>query len=879
MANDNLGIIMSKFVEMIGNSGALWKFWARLRRLDFQFPFALSQLLKSKIFITLVPLSIAVISVVLLAFGQFGADDNKQTSAKQFAERVNDTKLNMVRLVEEKKSGKTQKTQAQKAAEQNPSGVKKILDQNEVKKPEPPVKTTSEKQERKADKQAAKTAEIIKDVSSSPKEANERGSKQDKPKDRELTVAALPSHTSPEEHRSSSKPEMRTGSFTPELGSALKKLISYSLSDGEKKRLKKAVSFVDKDQTLSAKIAANQLSDKHAAKLIHWYRLAKDGLNIKPTTLEEFRIAHPDWPRQHNLRRWAEQGLLMDRASADEVKAFFKKEGPKTGFGKAALAAALLSSGDKKQAEQLARDAWRHHNLTKSAEAIILKNIGSLLTEADHHFRAHRFLYKSKRKIIAPALRAAKHLSGEEKRKVDARIAVIQRSRKAVKLLTSLSKKARATPEILFSRVQWLRRKKKYKVAGELSILAPNDPEKLISPDAWWKERRLLVRWAINNGHTKLAYQIAKNHGSPTVNHFNEAEFIAGWLALRFLKKPKIAEKHFIALSKSADGPRSRSRSHYWLGRTAKALKKKADAKTHYRNGAKYFNTFYGQLAGQSLNPKKTILKISPPPQPTQEDVARFTKRDSVHALVVAHKAGLRKLAVTFITHLRRHLRKPGELVLLAELTKRLGMTQHSLRVGKTGMFRGYDFTHYAYPIDAFPKFKKLRKLPEKPFYFAITRQESEFNPLIVSHAGARGIMQVMPITAKHVARQHKIKYQLKRLLSDPSYNAMVATAYIADRMDEFRGSYVKSIAGFNAGPGRVRQWIRKFGDPSNPRVDPIDWIERIPFTETRHYVKKVLANLQVYRARLGKPQTALLIRKDLYRGRWGASSTITAGN
>jgi soluble lytic murein transglycosylase len=237
---------------------------------------------------------------------------------------------------------------------------------------------------------------------------------------------------------------------------------------------------------------------------------------------------------------------------------------------------------------------------------------------------------------------------------------------------------------------------------------------------------------------------------------------------------------------------------------------------------------------------------------------------DAVRAAVLVQKAGLdRNMVIGLFAGLRNHLETEGELALLAELAASLGDTQTSLRVGKAAIARGHNLLLYAYPIDAFPEYEPLRTPPETAMLLAITRQETEFNTSIVSSAGARGLMQVMPITARHVCQQHKQTCDVPRLLTDKAYNARIASAYIGDRMAELGGWYPVALAAYNAGPGRARQWIRQNGDPRTPGVDSIDWMERIPIEETRHYVEKVLSNIQVYRARLGEPK-ALRLVEDL---------------
>jgi soluble lytic murein transglycosylase len=258
--------------------------------------------------------------------------------------------------------------------------------------------------------------------------------------------------------------------------------------------------------------------------------------------------------------------------------------------------------------------------------------------------------------------------------------------------------------------------------------------------------------------------------------------------------------------------------------------------------------------------------------------VAEFVGLDSVKAAVIARKAGLdAPIMRNFMIYLRFVMESSeGKVALLAHLAEALGDTQSALRIGKMAIAKGQNLITFAYPVHPFPAYTPLRAPPETAFLLGIARQETEFNRLIVSGAGAKGLLQVMPVTAKHVCHDYKLKCDIPRLLTDTSYNAMIASAYIADRMGEFGGSYVLTLAGYNAGPGRARQWIRQFGDPRDPKVDPIDWIEHIPFQETREYVSKVLANVQVYRARLGE-KAPLRLSEDLTRAR-GSRALPSAG-
>ncbi|MCK5495791.1 MAG: transglycosylase SLT domain-containing protein, partial [Hyphomicrobiaceae bacterium] len=340
-------------------------------------------------------------------------------------------------------------------------------------------------------------------------------------------------------------------------------------------------------------------------------------------------------------------------------------------------------------------------------------------------------------------------------------------------------------------------------------------------------------------------------------------------IALRYLKDANAAEKYFAAYTKSADGPLSRAKSNYWLARALEAKGNSELAAQHYRAAARERGTFHGLLAAQKLDPGRKSFPITAPAEPTPQQIARFNELDVVKAVAIAHKSKAgRSIARIFLHHIRTLEENEAWSAMVAHLAREIGDTQTSVRIGKAAIARGQNLIYYSYPVHALPDYKPLRSPPETAFLLGLARQETEFNTQIVSGAGARGILQVMKATARHVCRDYKIKCSNKRLLTDPSYNTMIASAYVADRLRDFSGSYVLGLSSYNAGPGRTRQWIREFGDPRTSKIDPIDWIERIPIKETRRYVAKVLANIQVYRARLGDEATALRISTDLNRAR-----------
>ena len=414
---------------------------------------------------------------------------------------------------------------------------------------------------------------------------------------------------------------------------------------------------------------------------------------------------------------------------------------------------------------------------------------------------------------------------------------------------------------------QWHRRAGRAADAWDILKSAPITGSELVNPDDWWTERRSSAYDALKAGKPEIAYDLVKTPGTLGVNASKDATFLAGWIALKHLNNPTAAEGHFNALGKAADGPLSRGKAGYWLAKTYETLGQKDKVRSSLETAARNSDTFYGLLAKQMLEPGQTRLAVVPPRLPSTAEAATFNARDAVQATVIARKSGLDpSVTRAFLTHLRNTLPSEPEQALLAHLAEAIGDTQMAVRIGKQAIARGLNLITYAYPIHAMPTYQPLRPPPEPAMLLGVARQESEFNLQTQSGAGARGLLQVMPITAQHICKDYRLKCEIERLSTDPAYNAMMASAYIGDRMDEFTGSYVLTLAGYNAGPGRARQWMREFGDPRDPKIDPVDWIHRIPFEETREYVLKVLANIQIYRARLGDEATALRLEQDLRR-------------
>ncbi|WP_325025300.1 lytic transglycosylase domain-containing protein [Hyphomicrobium sp.] len=656
------------------------------------------------------------------------------------------------------------------------------------------------------------------------------------------------------------------------LDSALAPLLASSPASQDADALRDAAAAIRAKDINKFASAKSSISDPVARKLADWMRL-RAGLG-EPAEFQAFLRDNPSWPDRPTLTQRFEEALLTHGGSAKTIKSFFTNSKPETGAGYAALASANLADGDTEAARKYAAIAWREMSIPPQLENGFLDRFGPLLTPTDHKWRFDRLVtddvrYAGNREgRVALARRLIPLLPPNEQKRAAARLAVFNKAKNAQALMNALPPGSRDDTGLTFHKLQLLRKAGKVEEAAAIILAVTPDPNKIAGLDEWWAERRELAYGALKIGKPTLAYDLVKDAGPISVNPRKEQTFLAGFIAFRELKKPDTAQRHFKDMAAAADGPLSRAKAAYWLGRVADARGDSQEAAKQYRLAAKNSDTFHGLLAMQMLDPGRTSLEISPPAYPTQAQIQKLASAETAKALVIARKAKLsREITRTLLAGLRNAANTEAEVGMVAYLADALGDPQMSLRISKVAIGNGQNLLTYGYPVKPFPGYTPLRAPPELPLLLAIARQETEFDHQIVSGAGAKGLLQVMPGTARHVCQDYKIKCSIPRLLSDPPYNVMIGSAYVADRMDDFGGSYVLGIAGYNAGPGRARQWIRENGDPRDPKVDALDWIERIPITETREYVTKVLANIQIYRARLGM-KNPLRLKQDLLRDR-----------
>ncbi|NND49094.1 MAG: lytic transglycosylase domain-containing protein [Rhizobiales bacterium] len=609
-----------------------------------------------------------------------------------------------------------------------------------------------------------------------------------------------------------------------------------------------------------------KVSDKTAKTLIDWIYMRSPKGASNPDEIAAFMRANPDWPEPEVLRSRVEALMFSRPSGARDTIAYFNSFAPLSGPGLAALASAHLELGNHSKAKELVAKAWRGDKLSAELERAISKRC-DCVTKALDKERLDRMAY---RRSSSAMLRAAKRLDKAHVQLAQAHIAVAKRSRAASKQYSKVSASLKADTALQLSRATWLRRADKDAEARKLVLAAPRGQEAILDPKAWWTERRLLARRALGDeALVRDSYKLAAGHSLSGGGSYADAEFLAGWIALRRMGDAALAKRHFAKLRKAVDRPISVARAEYWLARADDKLGNTESAQEHRLAASRHGITFYGQLARNEIHGAKSVLDLPGISQEVHLASAKIEDQPLMRAARLLSTAGERWLAAKFLLRLARNTSDPGALDRIGNFANLLALPQVGVRVGKIGVYGGAPVHEVAYPVSDYPVLSPAPDV-ELALLLALTRQESEFAWQASSHAGARGLMQVMPATGKMLARQAGVPYSLKRLGEDPYYNASLGASFLADLVQRFDGSYVLAIASYNAGPGRVGEWIERFGDPRSDDVDVVDWIETIPFDETRNYVQRVLENLQVYRARLSGTAVPLRLAEDLARGRAG---------
>lgn len=585
----------------------------------------------------------------------------------------------------------------------------------------------------------------------------------------------------------------------------------------------------------------------------HWLRMPNSGAPF--SDYRAFAQTYPHWPGMPLLQRRGENAIP---ASADpaQVIAYFANQPPQTGTGALRLAVALQAQGRADDAGAEAVRAWTNLSLSAQDESVMLARFGPQL--GDHHIaRLDNLLWRG---WYNEAERMRNRVPAGHRALLDARRALRQDTAGVDSFISAVPDDLQSDPGLAYERMEWRKRKGRSESAVELMLERSATAERLGRPEMWAKRRRPEARQLMRNGDARRAYLLAAQHHLSEGSDYADLEWLSGYIALRKLNNPAAALDHFRRFRMAVVSPISLGRAGYWEGRALDALENPIGAAAAYGFGAEFQTSFYGQLAaeqaGVPMEPEMTGSETFP-----DSSQAAFKQSSIFKAGVALHQADELVLSARFLAHLAESLTRT-EIGQLLDATDGLGAPYIQLTIAKRAASMGHTLHAGYFPLMDLSTSGRPDVSPE--LALSIARRESEFNPVVISPAGARGLMQVMPGTASDTAAELGLSYALGRLTSDPAYNATLGTAYLQKLRNEFGGSTVLVAAGYNAGPGRPRSWVKTYGDPRDASVDAVDWVEHVPFRETRNYVMRVTESLAPYRARLSGQTVPLTLGQEL---------------
>ncbi|MBC7139622.1 MAG: lytic transglycosylase domain-containing protein, partial [Defluviimonas sp.] len=584
-----------------------------------------------------------------------------------------------------------------------------------------------------------------------------------------------------------------------------------------------------------------RLAGPVSTDILEWQRLRAGAASATFADYVDFLDRRPDWPGLSLLRKKGEAAMLEGEPAAS-VLAYFAAAAPQTGTGSLALMTALVQSRRPAQADAEAVRAWRDLSLTEEEQAALLARAGAVL--ADHH--GGRLAAALDDGRLAEARRMLPLVTPGSRAVAEARIALQSQATGVDALIAAVPAHMAGSAGLARDRFRWRIARNRYDEAADLLLERSASADLLGEPAAWAGWRAILARREMRLGDPGKAYRLASTHHLTSGSSYADLEWLAGYIALRRLDDPETALAHFARFRAAVASPISLGRAGYWQGRALDALQREGEARAAYAFAAQYQTGFYGLLAAERLGLPLDAALTGREAYPGL-DGAAFAASPVFESAELLYAAGESDLGERFLLHLAESL-GPEELQRLAGHALRQDRPHLALMVAKSAAAQGLVLPAAYFPLNGLEKMD----LPVAPeLALSIARRESEFDIGVISHVGARGLMQVMPATAQLMAAATGQPYAAARLTSDWRYNASLGSAYLAQLTGEFGTAAALVAAGYNAGPGRPRQWIREMGDPRDPSVDVVDWVEAIPFTETQNYVMRVAESLPIYRARL----------------------------
>ena len=602
--------------------------------------------------------------------------------------------------------------------------------------------------------------------------------------------------------------------------------------------VRQVLTLANKEQfTQAERMAA---SNPVLLKLVRW----KDYSSANPTggfaDITQFIQANPDWPLLAQMGRRAEAQITAQTPAA-QVLAWFQNHPPQTADGGMALAKAYAALGQPEKSVDVARTTWIETNFGGVQERQFLAQFGAVLRPEDHWRRLDRLLWD---KQLTNAREMMLRVDAPHRQLAQARIALQEDKGGADGAVASVPVQLRDDPGLIYDRVRW--RRSQENMDEQAIDLLSHPARNQVRPDLWWQERGIMARRALQKGWISRAYQVASDNGlAADAPQKVDAEFLSGWIALRFLNDQETAMLHFQKVGDAATTSVSKARSAYWMGRTAESLGDQAAARDYFTKAAGWVTTYYGQLAAARLDNHHWPLPADP--EPSQDEARRFQSNELAQAVallgMMSDTDGIRP----FLIRLNEVVKSAGERTLIGRLAAQYGRTDIALAVSRRADKEGVTMVSAGWPTLPIADDAGV----EKALILSVIRQESGFNAEIESAAGARGLMQLLPSTAQKIAKAIRLAFSPQKL-DQPDFNIRVGAAYLDNLLSDFKGSYILTLAAYNAGPARARRWVKEMGDPRDPKIDVVDWIESIPFTETRNYVQRVMESVEIYRRRLG---------------------------
>lgn len=607
-----------------------------------------------------------------------------------------------------------------------------------------------------------------------------------------------------------------------------------------------------------ARAAMNAIYDPIARKIALWALIDGAPTEVTFSEADSARRTLAGWPREDRRAEAAEALLGQSGLPSAQVVAWFDGQQPRTGPGALALGIALNATGQPAAAGDVIRKVWRTLVFDQATQDAMLASFSGVLTADDYIAREDLLLYGGDNAQAQDLLR---FLPPDQQALAQARMAYRRGDPNAASLVAALPMAEQNSPGLIYERVLSLRDHGDDAGARQLMSALPADLPLQSAAERLWKHGTL-VSDALRAGDYTGAYTAAAHSGLTVGPAAAEAQFYAGWIALTHMKDPRLADGHFARVAAAGASPLTQSRAYYWRGRAAEAEEDPVDAQLYFGQAARYYTTFYGQLAAERSG--VTTLILGHDPQITSADRSEFEARDFIKAMRYLAGIGAKDDFRLFAADLADILPTGADAAMLTDVARAYGDQSIAMRVVRNAARRDLILPERGYPLASTPLGYGF---PEPAFVLGIARQESSFDPQARSGAGARGMMQLMPGTAAGLARRLGQSYSAGDL-DDPVYNMRLGAYYLGQLVDQFSGSYVMAAAAYNAGPGRPTQWTAACGDPRSG--DPLNFIECIPFSETRDYVMRVMEATQVYRARLHGGEAPLTLANDLRRGSYG---------